>query len=423
MQNRSVDRRSLIVGIGGAAAATAAPAAQAQASRVATPAIRRGLPDVAVIGAGAFGGWTALALRERGYKVTLVDAYGPGNPRGSSGGESRNIRAGYGERGIYSAWAQRAWVAWHEREREFGRKLIYPSGSLRDPGPKAMEAQIAIFDRLKLPYELLTPEEVAKRWPQIRTDDIPRIFYDIQSGGVKAREASIAVAEAFERKGGVVKIGYAELGDVAAGKLNSVNVDGERLAAGQFVFACGPWLKQVFPEVLNDKIRTPRAELFWVGPARGDQRYRWDNCPSISDRITYTTSDAGGGYKIAGETGSVMMDPDNDDRMPTHHLLRRVEEYVKLRLPGLVGRPIVQSYVCQTEHTSNGHFIIDRHPDHQNALIAGGGSGHAFKMGPVLGPYLADRLEGAPQDPYEQDIFSIASHGSAFAPRQASEGM
>jgi glycine/D-amino acid oxidase-like deaminating enzyme len=422
-----MDRRSLLASLGvGAAAAGAAgeaaaqPVAKAQ-SAVVRPAIRKGLPDVAVIGAGAFGGWAALVLRERGYKVTLVDAYGPGNPHASSGGETRNIRASYGDRGIYTDWTTRAWKLWHEREAEFGRKLIYRSGSIRDPGMAGMAAQIAMFDQMKLPYELLTPEEVNRRWPQIRTDDIPRAFFEVNSGGVKARESMIAVSENFEQKGGRIVLGDAALGRGQGGRLANITIDGAPLSAGEYVFACGPWLKKLFPALINSKIRTPRAELFFVGPARGDQRYRWDNCPSVSDRITYTTADIGGGYKIAARTGDVMADADDDERLPTHHLIPFVQKYVATRLPGLVGRPIIQAYVCQTEHTANGHFIIDRHPDYANLLIAGGGSGHAFKMGPFLGTYLADRVERLPQDAGEAKLFSIDDHGPAV-PQPARSG-
>ena len=180
------------------------------------------------------------------------------------------------------------------------------------------------------------------------------------------------------------------------------------------MFATGPWLKKMFPQVLGPKIRTPRAELFFIGPARGDSRYFWENCPGISDRITYTTADIGGGYTIAARTGDVMMDADDDERLPTHHLIPFVQAYVKRRLPGLADRPIIQGYVCQTEHTSTHHYIIDNHPDYANALIAGGGSGHAFKMGPFLGRYLADRVDGAAWNEEEKRIFSIAAHGAAM---------
>ena len=72
------------------------------------PAANASTVDVAVIGAGAFGGWTALYLREMGLSVALIDAYGPGNARAASGGETRQIRAGYGEREIYTRWVLEA---------------------------------------------------------------------------------------------------------------------------------------------------------------------------------------------------------------------------------------------------------------------------------------------------------------------------
>ena len=70
--------------------------------------------DVAVIGAGVFGTWAAHQLRLRGANVLLLDSYGPGNSRASSGGESRMIRLGYGTDEIYSRSAQRSLSFWQE---------------------------------------------------------------------------------------------------------------------------------------------------------------------------------------------------------------------------------------------------------------------------------------------------------------------
>ena len=81
----------------------------------------RHTPDIAVIGAGAFGAWTALNLQQSGAQVTLIDQYGPGNSRATSGGETRGVRTGYGDRGhglLWTEWAKRAigkWKAWDEQ--------------------------------------------------------------------------------------------------------------------------------------------------------------------------------------------------------------------------------------------------------------------------------------------------------------------
>jgi glycine/D-amino acid oxidase-like deaminating enzyme len=404
----SVDlsRRTML---GAAIGAAAAPAVRA-ATRA--PAILKGLPDMLVVGAGAFGGWTALRLREQGARVTLVDAYGPGNNRASSGGESRNLRTTYGDREIYSRWAEKAWGAWGRRQEEFGRRLVFPSGAFTILSAERMAAQKAAFDRLSLPYEILDAADARRRWPQVTFADDERLFFEPRAGGVKARESMIAVSEAFEKKGGTIRIGKADpaASPAAGGKLDALAVNGEKLSAGGYLFACGPWLPKLLPGLLRDKIVVPRVELYFVGSAPGDLRYRWEKLPNITELGLYTTSDIGDGFKVRLAQPSVSIDPDSGDRFPTYFMEPDVRAYVARRLPGLVGQPIVATYVCQVEHSDNDHFIIDRHPEMENVWVAGGGSGHAFKMGPVLGDYLADRMLGRPA-PAEQALFSLSAHG------------
>ncbi|VWX53994.1 FAD-binding oxidoreductase [Novosphingobium sp. 9U] len=404
-----VDRRSLIKGIG-LAGATVAIASTARAK---APSIGRNLPDVVVVGAGAFGGWTALELRERGAKVTLVDLYGPGNPRASSGDESRLIRASYGEREIYTRMAVRASQLWHQRQEEFGRNMIYINGSLRQLKPEAVAAQEVIFKKLGLPYELLGPDEIKYRWPQLNYDDVPQLFFEQKSGIVKARESMIGVSEMFQKKGGKIQIGHAKPGTAGSGSLRDVAVDGQALAAGRFVFACGPWLPKLLPSLLGDKILTPRREMFYVGSPPDDRRYRWEHCPNLSDADTYTAADVDYGIKVAGKMPNMKVDPDTQDRLVSAFQGEAVERYVAKRMPGLKGQPIVASRVCQTEYSDNGHYIIDTHPEYANVLIAGGGSGHAFKMGPALGEYVAGRVLGDAGDPQAAALFAIGAHGPA----------
>ncbi|WP_226632266.1 NAD(P)/FAD-dependent oxidoreductase [Novosphingobium profundi] len=408
----ALTRRGLLAtgaGLGAAAALSATSSARAQVSaRPGAPAINRNLPDVAVVGAGAFGGWAALSLREAGAKVTLVDAYGPGNPRASSGDESRLLRLSYGPREIYTRWARRAQTLWEQRQEEFGTRLFYPNGSLRTMSADALAEQRALFDRLSVPYEVLSPDEVHARWPQVDFSEYETVFYEPTGGVVKAREAMVAASEAFMHKGGTMRIGHAKA--APAGGSAPLTVDGEPLACGAALFACGPWLPRVFPELLGDRIVTPRREIFYVGSPIDDHRYRWEHLPNIADSHTYTAADVDYGTKIAANLRDVPMDPDDGDRMASGFLRAQVEDYVARRFPGLVGQPIVATRVCQVELSDNGHFIIDRHPDLPGVWVAGGGSGHAFKMGPTIGEYLAARVLDQPGDSATDALFSLASH-------------
>ena len=119
---RRLDRRDFLK----VAGAEAGALAMASASRTSAQASS----EIVVVGAGAFGGWTALHLREKGASVTLLDAYGPGNSRASSGGETRQIRAGYEDREMYTLWVLKAFDAWKARQEEFGRRLFYETGRL-----------------------------------------------------------------------------------------------------------------------------------------------------------------------------------------------------------------------------------------------------------------------------------------------------
>jgi sarcosine oxidase len=406
-----MDRRAFLTRSAAATALTAvADAARGQAANVVAS------PDIVVVGAGAFGTWTALTLRERGHKVTLLDAYGPGNSRSSSGDESRHLRAGYGEREVYSEWAFKAMALWKAREKEFGLSFMYPAPRLQmaQSMNKELTAQKAIFDRLSIPYEILGPDELRHRYPQINFDDIGVAFAETTASSaiLKARESVIAVSDMFVRKGGALRIAQARPGAASGRVLNNLDLGhGEGVSAALYVFACGPWLRKVFPQLLGRKIATPRRELYYWGVPPGDTRFNWPYLPTWSDDVlgNYGFPNIDRGVKVAPpDAGIFQQDPDSDERIPSAYLMRHAAEWVAKRFPDLKDMPIVESRVCQVENTANGDFLIDRHPDFDNVWIVGGGSGHGFKHGPYLGQYVADRVTGKVGDPSLAKLFALA---------------
>lgn len=404
-----VDRRSVLAGL-----AAALPAARAAAQDRRAPAIGRNLPDVTVVGAGAFGAWTALCLREAGATVTLLDSYGPGNARQTSGDETRQIRAAYGDREIYTRWATRAYTLWTERQAEFGRRMIFPNGVLSPEISAADRAvQAAIFRRMGIPFEELSPAECAKRWPQGRFEGDNIAFYEPRAGTVKARESIIAAAEAFVAKGGRSRIAMARIGKGAGGRMSELALsDGTTLSTGTAIFACGPWLPKLFPALFARRIKVGRYEVFYVGPAAGDLSYHWERFPNIwNERGGYALSDVDYGYKVAPEGGyDIAIDPDDDQRLPSSFLTENVHRFVARWAPGLAGRPIVAARVCAMEMATAEDYVIDTHPAYANVWLAGGGSGHAFKMGPATGEYIARRVLGIADPAEEKAVFALAAH-------------
>ena len=359
-------------------------------------------PDVLVIGAGSFGAWTAWHLRRDGRSVTLVDAFGAGHSRASSGGESRIIRSGYGERALYSRWAHASLPRWKELLAAAGRPdLFRETGVLwlgRDDDPH-VEGTARTLEALGVETEPLTPAELRTRFPQLDLSGITHGVLEPRSGVLLARRAVRAVVDEAQRNGVdyrralVDPSGIEPLAGAAGVRLG----DGTRLAAGSLVFACGPWLPRLFPELLGPLVRTTRQEVFFFGTPAGDPRYRPPALPAWIDFPggAYGLPDIEGrGVKVALTALGPPFDPDRGDRTPSPEGLAAARAVARARLPALGEAPLVEARVCQYANTPSGDLLIDRHPAHANVWLAGGGSGHGFKLGPAVGAYVAERLAG-----------------------------
>ena len=277
--------------------------------------------DVAVVGAGVFGAWTAYLLKRAGAEVVLLDAYGSGNSRASSGGESRIIRMGYGPDEIYTRMAQRSLGLWQKLFNQIGHtgissRLFQPTGVLwlARENDLYCEAMLETFQRSGVNYLRLDRGQLLRRYPQLESGAATWGILEPDSGVLMARQAVQAVVAEAQAAGvnylqdevsppdwavarssgsaielgavagrrrprrgsraGVGRLGSASPGTIADQdfnhKLDSVKtVSGNRLNASQFVFACGPWLPKLFPSLLSELIHVTRQEVFFFGGAFG----------------------------------------------------------------------------------------------------------------------------------------------------------
>jgi glycine/D-amino acid oxidase-like deaminating enzyme len=367
--------------------------------------------ELVVVGAGAFGGWTALYLREMGFSVTLVDQYGPGNSRATSGGESRQIRAGYGEREIYTRWVLQAFERWKAREAEWGKRLLFQTGqlSLAPAWTKELADTRRVFDRLGVKYHLIQHDDLVRQYPQMSMKNVDFAMYTPSTGVLKAREGCVAVAQAFEKKGGRFVTAKVELGRRSGGTLQDVTLStGQRVSAQTFVFACGPWLPKVFPSVMKNKLATPRRVVFFYGTPPGDERFTYPNFPTWSvDNAYGFPSIEGKGFKVVPTFERELVDPDTQEHTLTAEELRKGREFVTKWFPALASQPLVESKVCQREDSVDDHFIVTRHPELNNVWLVGGGSGHGYKHGIMLGDYVANRVVGKDKQPELAATFKL----------------
>ena len=154
-------------------------------------------------GAGVFGAWTAYQLRRTGRSVTLVDAFGPGNSRASSGGESRIIRIGYGDDEVYSRSALESLGQWQILLHEARRPLFVQTGVLffgRDDDP-LIDATTLMLERLGVNTEFLARRDLETRFPQFRLGSVERGVFEPESGVILARRAVDTVVQEAVRRG------------------------------------------------------------------------------------------------------------------------------------------------------------------------------------------------------------------------------
>ncbi len=362
---------------------------------------------IAVVGAGAFGGWTALELRRRGARVTLLDAWGPGNSRASSGGESRIIRGTYGPDAIYTRMVARALQLWRENEKRWNLRLYHPIGViwLANKDDKFEKAALAALRSAGLAFDQWTTAEAARHYPQINFEGAAWVIHEKDAGYLLARRACEAVMQSFVAEGGEYRQLAVELGDIKGGELQGIRLsDRSTLKADHYVFACGPWLPKVFPAVIGDHIRPTRQEVYFFGTPAGDPRYTDQQLPvwiDNGDRLFYgIPGNQWRGIKVANDTRGPLFDPTTGEREPTPSGIKEARDYLAFRFPGLKNAPLIEARVCQYENAPDNHFIIDRHPQAGNLWIVGGGSGHGYKHGPAVGEIVSQAiLDGKPPDP------------------------
>jgi glycine/D-amino acid oxidase-like deaminating enzyme len=374
-------------------------------------AVHRGAgPRVAVVGAGAFGGWAALSLRRRGARVTLFDPWGPANERASSAGETRVIRAIYGADRSMVRMATRALHLWQKEEPALGLPVLERTGALwmAREDDALLRDSLPLLREADLPYDELTIEEAARRFPAVDFSGVRRVVFERHAGFLHARDACRAVVRAFVAAGGTYRQAEVRPAEDLTGpppRSGELRLaDGTTFTADRYLFACGPWLGGMFPDLIGERIRPTRQEVFVFGPPFGDHRYDAPAMPvwvDLGPPIIYgVPAGAGRGFKVADDTRGESFDPTTGNRLPSHRGLKTARAFLAHRFPGLEDAPLVEADVCQYENSPDGRFLIDRHPQADSVFILGGGSGHGFKHGPALGELAAAMVMGdAPPDP------------------------
>jgi sarcosine oxidase len=448
------------------------PAAPAAGRWLGAPAINGKTYDIAVIGAGAFGGWTAYWARKLGASVVLVDAYGPGNSRSTSGDETRGVRSSYGDRPPpqgeqWMQWANRSIQRWKAWDDEWGRdlkmRLFVTTGdfTFRAEWENFTRTTRDLFVKNGVKHESVDVEIVKKEFPQFDLRGITACLYEAEAGVVRARRSTQCVAEVFQKLGGDVVIARAYPGPLENGKIGSLILNThDTVKAQQYIFALGPWMGKTFPGLLGPRMRQPIGRVCYFATPHGDSRFEYPNMPSFNfpgttgwptlpfdSRGLRVRGGGGGGGGGGGRggggggggnqgplppvpagqqvVGGPESDPDLSDRYVDPLTVERARNFLAERIPLMKDQPLNETRACHYEQSASRNFIIDRHPDIQNAWIAGGGNAEAFKSGPVIGEYVARRVLNKDLEPQLAEGFRIPTetYEGIIAPAPASRAV
>jgi glycine/D-amino acid oxidase-like deaminating enzyme len=356
--------------------------------------------SIAIIGAGAFGGWTALSLLRKDLKVTLIDAWGAGNSRSSSGDETRVIRSTYGANEFYFDLNVRALQLWKEHQQQWQRQVFFNTGVIwfcYEKDTPIVDDSIPFAKKHNMAYEYLSRQEVNKNYPAVHTGDLHHAWFDPYGGYLSARESTRLVLETFVKEGGTFIQAQAQVPEINTSHLTHLKLsNGLTIKANAYIFACGSWLGQLFPEALGNVITCTKQEVYYFGVPSNESK-KYDEMPAwvdVDGKDFYygIPGNASRGFKIGVDKRGIVFDPTIGDHTLEPHVLADAKRFIVHRFPGLANAPLLESRVCPYESSPDGNFIFQAHPRVENILLLGGGSGHGFKHGPALGEWVANRL-------------------------------
>jgi len=393
MTKHHTTRRSLLAGMAATGLAAAAHSARATPTNTPSARARDKSWDAIVVGGGVFGAWTAHHLQAAGKKTLLVDARGPANARASSGGETRMIRSDYGADAVYTKMSNASLVEWKKLSDRAHLPLFHQSGVLFffQSMVDYARASIETHKKLDLPLEVLDQAALIKGFPQFDFTGVEFGLYEVGFGALMARRSVQHLVADFVRAGGTYR--QAEASAPGADG-HSLQIGTRTETADTIIYACGPWMRTLLPDLLEDRLFVTRQEVAFVAPPTGSTEFGFGSLPGWADfndgDLYYGFPDIEGrGFKIAHDKHGETFDPELGNRRTSDEVFERLRAYMAVRFPALADAPFIGDRVCQYSNSSNGDFLIDRHPNHKNIILVGAGSGHGFKHGPEVGRMAA----------------------------------
>ncbi|MDT7729053.1 MAG: sarcosine oxidase [Actinomycetota bacterium] len=364
--------------------------------------------DTIVIGLGGMGSAAAYRLAQRGQRVLGIDQFAPVHNRGSSHGGSRITRQAYFEDPAYVPLLLRAHELWEGVERDSGSEIFTRCGGIMigRPDSRTVAGSLLSAQKWGISHELLDAGEIRRRFPTLRPDDEEIALYE-GGAGLVSPEASVgAHLQLAARAGAELHYDERVLSWTAESTGVRVGTSQGDYTADQLVICPGAWAPELLAE-LGVEFTIERQVQYWFAPDGGVEPflperhpvYIWENAHGRQFYGFPAHNSPEDGVKVAFFRGGDTCTPETIDRTVHPGEVTTMADFVRRAMPTLPGK-FLRAATCMYTNTVDEHFVISRHPAHEQVVVACGFSGHGFKFVPVVGEVLADLVtEGSTAHP------------------------
>lgn len=357
---------------------------------------------VVVVGAGVFGCTAALELARRGWSVVLVDRSSEPHPDASSTDISKMVRMDYGADVFYHELADQAIDGWERWNAEWDTPLYHPEGFLvlcstpMRPGTFEYESHRVLRERGHEPPRI-TSAELARRHPAWNAGLYVDGYHSTRGGWAESGAVVARLAAECERLGVERVLDTVVAIESSGSHISGVRTSDDGVITADCVLVCaGAWTPYLLPS-LAPMMKSVAQPVLHFGVDDPD-RFRSPAFPPFAAETALTgwygfPATADGRVKLGHHSDGTECRPDDRGTVTDEHvaLARR---FLRDAIPSLASAPVVGSRVCLYCDTFDGDLFVARDPSREGLVVATGGSGHGFKFAPMLGPIIADAVEG-----------------------------
>lgn len=354
--------------------------------------------DAIVIGLGGMGAAACYHLARRGLRVLGLERFDIPHAYGSSHGVTRIIRLAYYEDPAYVPLLRRAFELWRELESGCGEQLLHVTGSLdaSDPEGAVFRGSLRSCQMHDLAHEVLTSAELTARYPAYHLPPAHLALLQPDGGYLLSERCIVAHVVGAQAAGADIRARAPVLAWEPAGDGVRIATDAATFTADRLVIAAGAWIGKVAP-TLASLVQPERQVLAWLQPTRpalfAPSRFPVFNLAVPEGRYYGFPICSVPGFKIGRyHHRQEPADPDTMDREPNAADEALLRQFAARYFPAGAG-PTMALRTCLFTNTPDEHFILDRHPDHPQVILASPCSGHGFKFCAVVGEILADLVQ------------------------------